>query len=90
MEMEIGSKTMAAVDGFFLFVSRFVSRRTPLYMGVFTEVVLFDQAKVAPAIRPELYGRSLELPPYSWSLNSLTALLEAWLLWGAWKLAYLL
>ena len=51
--MEIGSETMAVVDGFFLFVSRFASRRAPLYMGVFTEVVVFDLAKAAPAIRAE-------------------------------------
>ena len=55
-EMEIGSETMAAVDGFFLFVSRFWSRRTPLYLGVFTEVVAFDLTKAAPAIRAELGG----------------------------------
>ena len=86
--MEIGSETMAAVDGFFLFVSRFWSRRTPLYLGVFAEVGVFDLTKAAPAIRAELYGRSWRLPPYSCSLNSLEALLEAWLLWEVWKLVY--
>ena len=57
MEMEIGSETMAAIDGFFLFVSRFWSRCARLYMGVFTEVVVFDLTKAAPAIRAELYER---------------------------------
>ena len=47
-------RTMVAVDGFFLFVSRFWSRRAPLYLGVFTEVVAFDLTKAAPAIRVEL------------------------------------
>ena len=50
MEMEIGSETMAAVDGFFFFVSRFWSRRAPLYLGVFTEVAAFDLTKAAPAM----------------------------------------
>ena len=88
MEMEIGSETMAAVDGFFLFVSRFASRHTPLYMGVFTEVVLFDQAEAATAIRAELYGRSKKLLLYSCLLHLQNGLLEAWLLWEVWKLVY--
>ena len=52
--MEIGYENMAAVDGFFLFVSHFWSQRTPLYLGVFTEVVAFDLTKAAPAIRAEM------------------------------------
>ena len=62
MEVEIGSETVAAVDGFFLFVSCFWSRRTPLYLGIFMQVVAFDLMKAAPAIRAELYGRSWEAP----------------------------
>ena len=54
--MEIRYETMAAVDGFFLFVSRFWSRRAPLYLSVFTEVVAFDLTKAAPATRAELGG----------------------------------
>ena len=54
MEMEIGSETMAVVDGFFLFVSHVVSRRASFYMGIFTEVVAFNLTKAAPAIRAEL------------------------------------
>ena len=52
--MEFGSETMAAVDGLFLFVSRFWSQRAPLYLGDFMEVVACDLTKAAPAIRAEL------------------------------------
>ena len=50
--MEIASETMADVE----FVSCFWSRRTPLYLGVFTKVVAFDLTKAVPAIRAELGG----------------------------------
>ena len=54
MEVEIRSETVAAVDGFFLFVSRFWTPGVSLYRGPFTKVVLFDRAEAAPAIRAEL------------------------------------
>ena len=89
--MEIGSETMAAVDGFFLFVSipRFSSLGVSLYLGAFMKVVLFDGTKAAPTIRRQLYGRTRMVPPYSCSLNSLESSLEPWLLWVVWNLVYL-
>lgn len=81
MEILIGSETMAAVDGFFLFVSRFWTPHDSLYRGSFTKVVLFDRVEAAPAIRSDQIGR--------WSLNSLLILLEPWLFWVVWKLVYL-
>ena len=62
MEMEIGSGTMAVVDGFFLFVwpsLYFSSREASLYLGAFTKVVLFDRTMVAPTIRADQDGPAI-------------------------------
>ena len=56
MEMEIGSETMAAIDGFFLFISRFWVPRDSLYIGSFTKVVLFDRAEAAATMREDQNG----------------------------------
>ena len=93
MEVEIESGTMAVVDGSFLFLSSpsrcFSSRGASLYLGAFTKVVLFDEAKAASTIRAQLYGRTRMVPPYSWSLCSLESPLEPWPLWVVWNLVYL-
>ena len=89
VEMEIGSGTMAVVDGFFLFVSHLSSRGGSLYLGAFTKVVPFDDTMAAATIRWQLYGRTRMVPSYSWSLGSLESSLEPRLLWVAWNLVYL-
>jgi len=56
MEMEIGSGTMAVVDGFFLFFSSFPSRGASLYLGAFTKVVPFDDTMATATIRADQNG----------------------------------
>ena len=62
MEMEIGSGTMAVVDGFFslrLLGSSsfyFSSRGASLYLGAFTKVVPFDDTMAAATIRADQNG----------------------------------
>ena len=88
--MEIGSETMAAVDGFFFSSSpRFSSRGVSLYLGAFTKVVLFDRTKAAPTIRRQLYSRTRMVPPYSCSSDFLESFLKPLLLWVVWNLVYL-
>ena len=87
--MEIGSETMAAVDGFFSSSPHFWSRGVSLYRGSFTKVVPFDRAKAAATIRAQLYGRARMVRPYNWLLGSLESSLEPRLLWVVWNLVYM-
>ena len=54
--MEIGSETMVAVDGFFLFVPHFRTPGVSLYRDPFTKVVLLDRAEATPAIQLDQIG----------------------------------
>ena len=64
MEMEIGSETMAVVDGFFSSSScplcsparRFSSQGASLYPDAFTKVVPFDDTMAAATIRADQNG----------------------------------
>ena len=60
--MEIGSGTMAVVDGFFLFVWSslyFSSREASLYLGAFTKVVPFDDTMATGTIRADQDGPAI-------------------------------
>ena len=80
-------KTMAAVDGFFIFVSRFWSRGGTLYRGS-----LHESCSVWPGGVGGIYTMWTirpGIPPHSCSSCSVESSLEPRLLWVVWNLVSL-